>query len=237
MTLPADTLLGSIYLDPQYFLDNAAAFGAAGAIAGQTTTTLKPILASASRIVDAYCSRTFEASDIAENHNWAPGTRRITPNQPPLLLLKKFAIRTAPNSISQFDVTPVSTDDGGNNVRFGSIYYNRQENYLELASLSLAGSLTSQTIALGLIKASVEILYTSYDAVPKSVQVATAWIAASLLNQNVANTQLLPGIQSVQADDVRVQRVQVASLGRSRTDEIPLNAKLLLQDFKKIPIA
>ncbi|MBI3654063.1 MAG: hypothetical protein HY231_23785 [Acidobacteria bacterium] len=235
MSVPQDDLLGVIYISPDYFIENARMFGCAKAIQGLDANSITPLLAIASRMIDAYVGRDFAGGEIHENHKFDLNSRRIKINRPPLQTLISYRLRTAPGLVSSFAVTPV-TDDGENNISFGSIYYNRQENYLEVASLAMASSMTAQLVSLGISEPQVEIVYTSYADVPKEVITATGYMAAHLINDSAANQVIAPGLASVKADDVEVRRGSSVSAKGSREDSIPPIVKTLLRGVSRIAI-
>ncbi len=211
----ADTLLGTAYVTSAEFSARALAFGcnskALTAISA-LTTQLDAVLAAASRAVDNFLSRdpgSFSGATIYENHKWNPATRRVTVNQPPVSSLKSYVIRISPSLTAPFPVTPVSTDAGSNQVAFGSIYYNRQENFLELASFALAGSLTNNLAGLGMTEFSVEIGYTSYANVQPEIAAATIQTATEAVNTYYLNQLLLPGLSKSGQGALNIERVVI----------------------------
>lgn len=240
MSTPQNELLGDSYIDGEFFIANAKVFGCAQALSSlypnATPDELLPILAAASRLIDGYVGRDFIAGEIRENHRFELGTRRIKINKPPLQTLVSYKLRTGAGMVSSFTVTPVQTD-GENNVSFGAIYYNRQENYLELSSLAMASSMTTQLVSLGLSEPQIEIAYTSFADVPKEVIAATGYMAAHLLNESAISSVLAPGLASAKADDVEVRRTGENSSRGSRHDSIPPRVKLLLSSVSRIAIA
>jgi len=235
MSLAEDPILGVSYIDPEYFLQNARIFGCERAVEGLNAPEALPLLASASRRIDAELGRNFLPDEIQENHAFDSATRRCEVNCPPLLSLVSFKIRNSAGLVTSYAVTPVS-DDGENNIIFGSIFYNRQLNYLELASSAIQ---SSEAAAVGIAETQVEIVYTSYADVPKEVAAATAYLAAHLLNEAKANNTIAPGIASLKADDVEVKRLaQSGSSFSSRLDEsLPAIVKSLLSPFTRVVLA
>jgi hypothetical protein len=233
MGAPADQVLGVSYIDPEYFIENAKVFGCQAT--GYTAETILPLLAAASRMIDGEVGRSFLSAQIAENHRFDLATRRIKVNQPPIQTLVSYKIRTGAGLVSSFLVAPVTTD-GVNNVSFGAVYYNRQENYLELSSLAMVGSLTNAIVSLGLSEPQVEIVYTSYQSVPQQVIAATGFMAAALLNESAANEILVPGLESAEADDVKVRRARSHSGGGQGQVAMPANVKMLLRGLSRIAI-
>jgi hypothetical protein len=234
MPLQEDPILGFSYLSVEDFKSRAAIFGCAQAVAaiGEDDLILA-LLAAASRAIDAEVGRDFLSGQVGENHKFDLATRRVKVNRPPLVSLVSYRIRTGAGLVSSFSVAPVTTD-GVNNVSFGSIYYNRQENYLELSSLAMAGSMTSTLVSLGLSEPQAEIVYTSLQDVPKQVIAATGYTAALAINESAANKMIAPGLASVKADDVEVKRSTSKSAGGEVG--IPLKAKQLLRGLSRIAI-
>jgi hypothetical protein len=241
MSTPPNDLLGVSYVDGEFFLANANAFGCARALQSLysgtvVADTILPILSAASRMIDAEVGRDFISGEIRENHKLELNTRRIKINKPPLQTLLSYKLRTGAGLVSNFTVTPVQTD-GENNVSFGAIYYNRQENYLELSSLAMASSMTSQLVSLGLSEPQIEIVYTSFADVPKEVVTATCWLAAHLLNESATSSVIAQGLASFKADDVEVRRQTNSSSKGSRDDALPLIVKQLLRSVTRIAVA
>lgn len=221
-------ILGVPYLDRDYFLDNARIFKCKNAIAGWSNDELDALIASASRAADAYCLRSigsFSGGLISETHSWRDN-RRTTVNNPPISTVSSYTIRTGPNGNdgnSGFtQVFPVS-----------NLLINRQENYVELASLVLATGLISQIISLGITTPQVEISYFSYTTVPQNVALATGYIAGYAANQSLAGDFLPSGLSSVKDGDMAVTRHGMAGLNES----IPQQAKDLLQAETRWAIA
>lgn len=218
MPLALDDLLGACYIDPQDFLDRAAFFGAQVSIQGKTADDLKPLAALASRAIDAHCKRSFTPDSIIEIHKWVPRTRRISVNQPPVMTLEEYKIITAPGQSSAFDV--------------GTVLINNQENYLELASLAVAGSLVTTTIALGVTEAQVQVKYKSFSAVPQKVIAACGFTMAKMANEAYASSQIPDGITRVKTTGLDVTRK--ASVDDTRL--LPPIAETLLQSLTPIVV-
>lgn len=205
----ADSLLGPQYISVANLQSRATAFGCAKAIAAMTSGELEALVALASRAVDGHTGRQWaDGTVITENHKWDMVTRRVRVNQPPILTLVSYVLRTSPAQVATFSVTPITNDAGGNPVAFGPIYYNREENYLELASLAVASSLTTPLISLGMFEPNVEIKYTSYSTAPQAVVSAAGLIAADMANSGyLASMGLLSGnIQSVETGNQSIER-------------------------------
>ncbi len=226
-------LFGASYLNGQDFLDNAATFGCAALVVGYDATGVSSMLAAASREVDVELGRSFSADLIAENHRWDGATRRVKVNQPPVIELQRFSIRVGAGLRSSFTVTPVETDDAGNPVRFGTVYYNREENYLEVTSLALAGSLVSPIVTLGLTDPQVEIAYKSLPVVPYEVMLAVGYTAAYWLSEAVAASMIPQGLASLRDDDTEVKR-QPQPAWQNRG--LPPRAKSILRGLSRIAI-
>ncbi len=226
-------LFGESYLSAQDFLDNAVLFGCAVAVAGMDANAVGPLLQAASREVDVEVGRSFSAATVAENHKWDYQTRRSKVNQPPVVELLSFGIRVGAGLFSSFAVTPVEADGGGNKVRFGAIYYNRQENYLEVTALALAGSLINPIVSLGLTEPQVEIVYKSLASVPAEIALAVGHTAAHWLNENAANALILPGLAAMRDDDTEVRRAAPVA-GQMRG--LPARAKALLRGYSRIAV-
>ena len=223
MTVPAsDSILGTPYLDPQGFIDRAASFGAGVAVAGKTATDVLPLVAAASRAVDAYCGRTFLSGEISETHAWDARTRRTKVNQPPVATLVSYHIRfgAGAGNLTEFDAAQV--------------FVSNQENYLELAELALAASplIASGLFSLGLTEAQVEIVYVSLATVPQQVAAATGFTAAKMANEGYSSAQLPDGLARMKLGGLEMQR-RAAS---DDTDLVPPVAKQLLAGFKRVAI-
>jgi len=218
--MPTDSVLGTCYVDPDYFTDNAAALGCEPAIARLDSDQLTALIALASREVDNHCGRTFTPDPISENHRFDLATRRISVNSPPVIEIISFHIRIATQVVSTFDVE--------------NVLINNQENYLELASLAAIASqqLTSQVIALGITEPQVEVTYRSYQSVPQSVAAATAILAAFRANESFANSAIAPGISSVRSREQQITRDGSAKSG----GEIPQVVKDLLRGVSQIVV-
>lgn len=234
MPLQEDPILGFSYLSVEDFKARAAVFGCAAAIAKvEGDGVLLSLLAAASRDIDAEVGRDFLSGQVSENHKFDLASRRVRINRPPLVGLVSYRLRTGAGLVSSFAVTPVTTD-GVNNVSFGAIYYNRQENYLELSSLAMAGSMTTTLVSLGLAEPQVEIVYTSLQDVPKQVIAATGYAAAAIINEGLANQIIAPGLASYKADDVEVRRAAPVAEAQSRA--LPPRVKALLRGLSRIAI-
>src|ERR1700733_13501408 len=185
--------LGYSYVDPTGFGQNAIVYGCAQAVSKLTAQQVVLLCARASRLIDGYCGRTFAGGNISETHPLDWSSRVIKINQPPVITLLAYQIRTAAGLVSPFLVEPVTTDAGSRNVSFGSVYYNYEENTLELSSLAMASTLTAAVVTLGLNRPQVEIQYTNSTGTlhPNLIE-ATALTAAGLINEAAANA-VLPG--------------------------------------------
>lgn len=204
--------LGPTYVDADDFRAMALGFGCNSVGLNQmgrlNPTQLTTILASASRAVDNFLVRdpgSFSGGDIVENHAWNPRTRRVVVNQPPVNNLKSYVIRISPSLTAPFNITPIAYDAGHNPVGNGTVFYNRQENYLELASFALAGSLTNNLAGLGMNEFSVEIVYTSYASVPYGVFAATMQTAVEAVNLYYFNQLLPPGLTSTTVGEITTE--------------------------------
>jgi hypothetical protein len=203
MALDTDLILGVSYLGVQDFKDRASLFGAGGTVGQLSDPEILAMLAGASRAVDGYCGRSFDPTQsITENHAWDFKNKRVFPNQPPLTSLTSYRIRQGANYFSTFAVSPVS------NTTFGEIYYNPQENYLELASLAAALALNAQLLGLGLKEPQVEITYTSYTSVPQGVLMAVGLTAAAAANRNATSKILPTGIRRIEIDGQKIEKEQ-----------------------------
>ncbi|HZS45386.1 MAG TPA: hypothetical protein VFC63_09815 [Blastocatellia bacterium] len=218
MPLASDTTLGVCYIDPTVFKANAAVYGAAAAIAPLSDDEIKMLVALASREIDNYCGRTFTPDTITENHKFDPATRRVSPNNPPVIELLSFQVQIAPQVYSNFDIS--------------NVLINNQENYLELASLAAIASqqLTSQVIALGISQPQVIIQYLSYQSIPESVAGATAITAAYKANEAFANSAITPGVGLLKSREQEVRR----DPSYKPSDGIPQAAKDLLRGVSRI---
>lgn len=213
MTAPTvDDIFGDCYIEPADFTARAKAFGCSRALTGLSDTDgtiATTAIALASRAIDIYTSRdpgSWSGATIYENHPWDPATRRCKVNQPPVSNLISYKVRVGAQLTANFVLTPVGSDTGSNELAYGGVYYNRQENYLELTSLALAGSLTNSLAGLGMTQAQVEIAYTSFAAIPQSVRAAAGFAAASILNECFSNILLPPGIKSLETGDQSVTK-------------------------------
>lgn len=233
MPLDEDPILGYSYLAVDAFKERAQTFGCAPAIAGMQDPAILSLLAAASRAIDAEVGRDFLGGQVSENHRFDLATRRIKINRPPLISLLSYRLRTGAGLVSSFNVTPVS-NDGVNDVSFGAIYYNRQENYLEISSLAMASGMTTTLVSLGLSEPQVEIVYTSLADVPKQVVAATGYTAAVLINESLANKMIAPGLASIKADDVEIKRARSISTGGETS--IPPIARSLLKGLSRVAI-
>lgn len=230
----ADALLGSQLITVSELQARSNAFGCALAISGWSNPDLEALVSIASRAVEGYTGRKWDAgATFSETHVYNPVTRRVMPDNPPLFTLTSFVLRTSPGTTSTFAVTPVKQDAGGNNVGFGAILYNRNENYLELASLAAAaGPLTAQVIALGITEPQVEITYTSYGTTPPGVVAATGFVAADMAqNGYLASLGLMPGVSAVKDNQQQINRAVMPE-----NYSLPPVAQLLLSNFKRIAI-
>lgn len=216
MTAPAsDPILGACYIEPDAFAARSNAFGCAGAAvaalfaADPDGTNLTAIIAAVSRAIDTHTNREPESlsgGTLYENHSWDPITRRCKVNQPPVITLISYKIRIGAQLTANFVLTPVSSDAGSNKLSYGGVYYNRQENYLELNSLALAGSLTNSLAGLGMSQPQVEIAYTSFATVPKNVATAAGFGAAAMVNEWYVNTVITPGIKQIESGKQTIVR-------------------------------
>ena len=232
----SDSILGTIYLDATAFLNSAGIYGCARPVAAYTNTQVISLLALASRQVDAFTLREFTPGTITENHTYSPNTRRIFPNQPPVMSLISYAIQLTPGAApAPVTLTPVINGYGGGSdygVSYGGVIYNRSENYLELDTLASIATLTPQLVSLGMLEPQVIIQYQSYQAVPAGVQGATGYIAAQIANNARLAGLLIPGLQSIS----ELTQTFTRSTGPA-LPTIPLEAQLLLQRYVRPSIA
>lgn len=228
----ADALLGTSYISAGDLKARSLSFGCAKALGALDYPQIEAVCAMASRAIDAHTGRAWDGGTITENHAWEPATRRVKINQPPIMSLLSYKIRTSPNSVSTFPVTPVTVDAGGRNVSYGAIYYNYQENYLELASLVIATGLTTTIIALGMYQPQVEISYTSHATIPEAIITATGLVAADMANTGYLNSLMLPGLQSVSDGDQSMTRVPPVLPG-NYSYPLPMMAVQILSNLSR----
>jgi hypothetical protein len=219
MPLEADNILGVCYLAPEEFLSRARLFGAGMSINGLNAEGVKPVLAMASRAIDAHCGRSFTPDAITENHRWNGATRRISVNQPPVMTLSTYRLRTAPSQVQSFNVADV--------------LINNQENYLELATLAAAVGMTGDLLGLGLCEAQVEVTYLSYQAIPQAVAAACGFTAAKMANMGYVSAQVPDGFQKISLGGFNATR---AGLGAGDALEIPPMAQQLLSAYRRIAL-
>jgi hypothetical protein len=235
----SDPILGTCYIEPEAFISRSMAFGCDRALdalyaADADGTNLTALIASVSRAIDVYTGRdsnSWSGGTIYENHAWDPVTRRVKVNQPPVINLISYKIRVGSQLTANFVLTPLSSDGGSNHLAYGGVYYNRQENYLELNSLALAGSLTNSLAGLGLYLPQVEIAYTSFASVPGQVATATAIGAAAVVNKWYANKVITPGIKQIESGKQTI--VKDSPLG---SVNLPQEAKDLLSLLTRIAV-
>lgn len=219
-----------MYISPEGFRAQASVYGCLSGVTKLSTEQLEEIIALASRSVDAYCAGQGFSPDISitENHEFDFETRRIRPNQPPVVDLLDFKLRLGPNTTSTYELTPVATDAGGNKIGWGVIYYNRQENVLEVSAMTNIGAVSSVIATLGIMKPQAEITYKNGLAVPQEVQAATAYQAAHLINQAYLDGQIVPGVLNMATPDLSITRE--AGIREGRTAEAMHHmAKMLLR--------
>lgn len=210
MPLPVHDTLGTMYLAPADFAKKVRAYGCAKAYAALNddaeNSILSELIAMASRQIDAYCeSQGFGPEQaFSENHTFDLRTRRVFPNNPPVVELLSFGIRTGPGNLTTFQLTPTNNGPDGSPVSWGAIHYNRQENYLELSSLSVAGNTVSTLISLGLMHAQAEIRYKNSTSLRPNIAAATAWQTAFLLNANNTDNSVGPNVRSITSPEMSV---------------------------------
>ncbi|MEP7340437.1 MAG: hypothetical protein ABI977_22085 [Acidobacteriota bacterium] len=238
MALKQHEFLGALYLDAESFRPKAPAYGCKVSILELPSDSLEEIIALASRAVDAFCAGQGFDPDvtICENHDFNINTRIVRVNQPPVVDLLSYKIRTGPGTASAFQLTPVSTDANGNKIGWGAVFYNRQENYLELSALSVAAYGTSYLTSLGLMTPQVEIQYKNGLSVPKEVIAATAFQTAHLLNMAHLDNQVLPGVIQMSSPEFSLTRETGQRTGRTAEAMHPM-AMHFLKKVAEISIA
>jgi hypothetical protein len=232
MPVTVDASLGALYVEPEKFLQQATAFGckkALDALGAESTEMIQVIIASASRQIDAYCqSQGFSPDEeIFENHRFDLRTRRVPVNSPPVVELISFGVRTGPQSITSFGLTPVGNGADNKPVSWGAVYYNKQENYLELSSLSVAGNQVSTLISLGLMEVQAEFKYKNGTALKPNVIAATYWQTAHLLNSIHTHNNVVPGIVSMSSPEMSITYEQGLRESRQGAALHPMAVQLL----------
>ena len=237
MPLPVHPSLGTMYLEAVEFRAKAKAYGCGKALEGlgeADNTLLEEVIALASRQIDAYCeAQGFgDEQEFSENHRFNFATRRIIVNNPPVVELISFGVRTGPSSLTAFVLTPVQNGPDGEPIAWGPVYYNRQENYLELSGLSVAGNSTP-LITLGLMDPQAEIKYRNGPVKP-NVIAATGWQASRLLNAIFVENQVGGGIRSMSTPEL-----SISFESRTVGEEAPMHpmAVQLLKLSRRIAIA
>src|SRR5262249_30520661 len=128
----------------------------------------------------------------------------------------------------------------GKPVSWGAVYYNAQENYLELSSLSVAGNQVSTLISLGLMQAQAEIRYKNGTSLSPGIAAATGWQTAFLLNESYRDAQVGAGVRSMSTPELSVTFDSRYGAGAAQGgDDAPLHpvAKQLLKPLERIAIA
>jgi len=228
MPLKVHATLGPMYIDAETFRGQAAVYGCQAAVAQMSGENLEEFIALASRSVDAYCAGQGFSPDvvISENHPFDFATRRFRPNQPPVIDLLSLRLRTGPTTVATYDLTPVSMDAAGNKVGWGVIYYNRQENVMEISSMTTVGAVSSYMVTMGIMKPQVEITYRNGDAVPTEVQAATGYQAGHLINQAFLDSKITPGVLTMSTPDLSITRE--AGIRQGRTAEAMHHMAMML---------
>ncbi|HEX8564132.1 MAG TPA: hypothetical protein VF648_00590 [Pyrinomonadaceae bacterium] len=229
-----ETLFGKAYLTTEEFREMTDVFGVDVALSKYPEgdagdNRLLGALAAASRTIDAACNRGFGAEEIQiENHTFNTATRRIKVNSPPVVELLEFKIRTAPGSVSSFNVSDV--------------FVNHQENYLELTSLALGGSLTTPLLSLGMNEPQAEIRYKSFAKIPQKIKLACGYQAAWSINQSYVNS-IAPPNYKIESGTNRSERLKVENTTKRNAFEadsvhfrLAPGVRDLLSEFIRIPI-
>jgi hypothetical protein len=194
------------------------------ALVGDVTTNISAYIAAASRWIDAFTGKDFTPNtDITEQHNWDPVTRRIPVNNSPILSVSDYRIFIGPSNSASF---PVS-----------ALYINNQENWVELASMTAAGSLTNALLTIGLYSPVVSITYKSHNDVKPNIKLATGYILGAMINQGIMQRALPPGLQSIQIGEVRAVRMNNSKTGAGGTLEVPDIVTMILNNEITIGIA
>jgi hypothetical protein len=237
MPLESHPVYGVLYVGVTSFKTQAKGLGCARALeflgdAGDELT--KAAIAMASRSVEAYCDvESFDPDHVfAEVHKFNLKRRRVTPNNPPVFDLQQFAVRTGPQSLTTFVLTPVANGPDGNPIAWGPVYYNPQQNYLELSGLSVAGNSTP-LITLGLMEPQVEIKYRTCSLKP-NIAAAAAYQAAHLINATYVANQA-PGVSSLSTPEQSVT-FEVGLRERAQPAEMHVMAKQLLKQSNRVAI-
>lgn len=246
MALVAHDIFGQLYYEVDKFRLGAAAFGVKAAVAAMSDDEIETLIALASRSVDAYAAASgfTPNAEITENHKFDVKTRRVFVNNPPVVELTAFQLRVGPQQLATIAVTPISKDPGDNNVGFGSIFYNRQERYLELSSWSVVVGVTPAVISLGLMEVQAEIKYrnrpTGADGVDPLIAAATAYQSAYLVGAARVDNAIAPGIASMSTPEVSMTRSAGGAFGRTgngASDGLHPMVAQLLASRKQVVIA
>ena len=246
MPLIQHDTLGALYVDPTDFKLRVKVYGCAKAYTeledDDDDTLLSEFIALASRQIDAYAqTQGFDPeAEFSENHKFNLGTRRITVNNPPVVDLLSFKIRTGPQSVVTFTLTPVGNGPDDNPLSWGAVYYNRQENYLELSALSSEGASVSSLLSLGLMEVQAEILYRNGEALKPNIAAATAWQTAFLLNQTTTQNTVAANVKSMSTPEMSVtfsDTLQTIRKGNAQADAMHPMAVQLLTQSQRIAIA
>lgn len=253
MPLPTDPRLGPSYVDACEFVAMASAYGAqqaVDALGDNAEAVIGQLGAIASRTIEAYLANwgINPDSTFTENHKFDYKSPRIFPNNRPLIDLLGFKIRVANQTTVTFPLTPVVNAADNIPQSWGSIYYNRQENYLEVTSLQLqggvilfAGGFASIPVAYwGLQVAQAEIQYKSASSVDPVIVAAASYQVAKLLNENHLSNTVNPAIESMATPKFKATYRAPQSVGRASSGasaHLHPMVEVLLAPLKRIPIA
>lgn len=147
----------------------------------------------ASKAIDAFCGQKFGLQRATERHTYRQDTRRIYPNNRPVVSVQGLSIWVTTGQRATFQLSDV--------------FVNYTGGYVEITSLaSVTYSLFPAIVNMGLIVPVAEITYTyGFPTIPDDIKDAAAIITTEYLGLSSLAKQGFSGVASADIGDIRVR--------------------------------
>lgn len=147
----------------------------------------------ASKVIDGFCGQTFGLQRATEKHNYRQDTRRVYPNNRPVLSVQGMDVWVTTGQKATFQLT--------------DLFVNYTAGYVEVTSLaSVTYSLFPAIVNMGLIVPVAEITYTyGFATPPDDIKDATAIITTESLGLASLAKQGFAAVASADIGDISIR--------------------------------
>ena len=147
----------------------------------------------ASKVIDGFCGQKFSLQRATEKHSYRQDTRRVYPNNRPLVTVQGMNVWVTTGQKASFQLT--------------DLFVNYTAGYVEVTSLSaVTYSLFPAIVNMGLIVPVAEITYTyGFANTPDDIKDATAIITTESLGLSSLAKQGFAGVASADVGDISIR--------------------------------